>query len=60
MKILDDFAISIESKIDYGLESVEKEINSEPETDRTKLKKERHERMKRIMKDYAKSLEVLS
>lgn len=60
MKILDDFDISIENKIDYGLESVEKEISSVSETDRDKIKRERYERMKMIMKDYTKSLEVLS
>lgn len=61
MKIIDNFEISIEEKIDYGLNKLENEIAMEQvDFEIKRKKKERLNRMKRNMKLYAKSLEELS
>lgn len=61
MKIIDNFEIGIEEKIDYGLNKLESEIAMEQvDYEIKKKKRERLNRMKRNMKLYAKSLEELS
>ena len=61
MKIIDNFEIDIEEKIDYDLNKLESEIAMEQvDYEIKKKKRERLNRMKRNMKLYAKSLEELS